>query len=266
MEQISLIIPAHNEEKRIGRMLESYGSFFEEKKKRKEISNFEILVVINGTTDRTEDVVKSFVKKYHEIRYLNFPKLAAKGLAIIEGFKDELKRKNEFIGFVDADMSTSPNAFYELVRNIKNYDGVIANRWVKGSIMTPKQSLIRRIISRGGNFIVRTLFLFPYSDTQCGAKLFKRKLLEKNINKLITINWGFDIALLYCFKKEDHARIKSIPTVWHDKAGSKLDIKKTPLRTLMSIIRLRLIHSPFRFIVRFYRKIKILYLTYKKLL
>jgi glycosyltransferase involved in cell wall biosynthesis len=251
---ISIIIPAYNEEKRIRKILEEYTKFFRQKKKNKEISNFEILVVINNTKDRTEDVVKEFSKKHHEVRYLNFEQ-GGKGFAIIQGFKDTLTRNNKLIGFVDADMSTPPEAFYDLVKNIRNYDGIIADRWNKKSVIIPKQSFFRRFISRGYNLIVRTLFFLPYSDTQCGAKLFKREVLEKNLKKLVTSNWGFDVALLYCLKKESQAKIRSIPTIWHNEKGSKVDLKKTPIRMFASLIRLRLIHSPFKFLVRFYRKL-----------
>jgi glycosyltransferase involved in cell wall biosynthesis len=251
---ISIVIPAHNEEKRIRRILEGYGSFFAEKKKKKEIENFEILVVINNTKDRTEEIVKEFSKKYREIRYLNF-KQGGKGFAIIEGFKDALSRKNHLIGYADADMATPPEAFYSLVRNIREYDGIIADRWNKESVIIPRQSLFRRFISRGYNIIVRTLFLMPFRDTQCGAKLFKREIIEKNYKKLITINWNFDVALLYCLRKESNARIKSIPTLWHDEKGSKVNLKKTPVMMFASLIRLRFVHSPFKFIVRAYRKL-----------
>jgi glycosyltransferase involved in cell wall biosynthesis len=253
---ISIIVPAYNEEKRIRGMLESYGSFFAEKKKKKEIENFEILVVINNTKDRTEEVVKEFAKKYKEIRHLNF-KQGGKGFAIIEGFKDALKRENKLIGFVDADMATPPEAFYDLIRVIEKnsgIDGAIANRWDKRSNIKLKQNFIRRVISRGGNWIIKTLFLLPFSDTQCGAKMFKRRVLEKSIGKLVTSNWGFDIALLFCLKKESHARIVSIPTTWEDKQESKINLKRTPFLVLASVIRLRLIHSPFKFLVRAYRK------------
>ena len=252
---ISIVIPAYNEEKRIGKILENYGLFFEDKKKKKEIKDFELLVAINGTTDKTEEVVKKFSKKFPEIKYLNF-KEGGKGFAIVEGFKDALKRKeNKLIGFVDGDMSTPPESFYDLIRKIDGYDGIIADRWNKKSIITPKQSGFRRFISRGYNFIVRTLFLFPYADTQCGAKIFKREILEKNVNKFGKSKWGFDIVLLYCLKKESNAKIKSIPTVWHDEVGSHINIKKTPIRMFASAVRLRLSHSPFNFIVRFYRKL-----------
>ncbi len=250
---ISIVIPAHNEEKRIRRMLENYGRFFEEKKKEKNITDFEILIVINNTKDKTEEIVKESSKKYREIKYLNF-KQGGKGFAIIEGFKDALKRGNELIGFVDADMSTPPEAFYDLIKKIDGYDGIIADRWDKRSRIK-KQSLFRRFISRGYNFIVRTLFLLNYSDTQCGAKLFKRRILEKNMNKIISSQWNFDVALLFCLKKESNARIKSIPTIWNDETGSKINLKRTPVLMFVSSIRLRLIHSPFKFIVKAYRKL-----------
>jgi glycosyltransferase involved in cell wall biosynthesis len=252
---ISIVIPAYNEEKRIGNILEHYGAFFEEKKKNKEIKDFEILIVINNTHDKTEEIVKKFIKKHKEIRYIKFER-GGKGFAIIEGFKDALKKKDKrLIGFVDGDMSTPPEAFYDLIKKIDGYDGIIADRWNKKSIIIPKQSYFRRFISRGYNWIVRTLFFFPYRDTQCGAKVFKSEILEKNVNKLVTSTWGFDIALLYCLKKESKARIKSIPTVWHDEIGSKVNIKRTPMLMFASGIRLRLIHSPLNFLARFYRKL-----------
>lgn len=252
---ISVIIPAYNEEKRIGKTLAAYGEFFEQKKKRKEINDFEILIVINNTKDRTEEVVKTFSKKYKEIRYLNF-KLGGKGFAIIEGFKEALKNKeNKLIGFVDGDLSTPPEAFYDLIKRLDGYDGIIANRWDKRSIIAAKQSTLRRFVSRGYNLIIRSLFLFSYPDTQCGAKIFKREVLERNIHKLVTSNWGFDVALLFCLKKEEHARIRSVPTTWNDSKESHIDIKRTPVLMFLSAIRLRLIHSPLKFVVRFYRKI-----------
>ena len=191
---------------------------------------------------------------YSDIKYLNF-KEKGKGFAIIEGFKEALKRKNRLIGFVDADMSTPPEAFYDLIIKIKGYDGAIADRWNKKSIINTKQSPARRFVSRGYNFIVRALFSFSYRDTQCGAKIFKREILEKNIHKIQTVGWGFDIALLFCLKKESKARIISIPTIWEDKQEGTIDLKKTPVLMFLSAVRLRLIHSPFNFIVRFYRKL-----------
>ena len=106
MEKISIIIPAYNEEKRIKETLNSNLKFFKNLKKRK-ILDFEMIVAVNGSKDRTIEIVKGFAKKNKELRYLNL-KRGAKGYAVIEGFKEALKGKSNLIGFKDADMATSP--------------------------------------------------------------------------------------------------------------------------------------------------------------
>jgi glycosyltransferase involved in cell wall biosynthesis len=252
---ISIIIPAHNEEKRIGKTLEAYGKFFEKKKQNKEIRNFEIIVVINASSDKTLEIVKKHSNKLKELRYLNFEKVG-KGFAIVEGFKDALKRDNDLIGFVDADLATSPTAFYELIKKIeeKKCDGVIASRWLKDSIIKTKQHLLRKITSRGFNFLIRSILFLTYKDTQCGAKIFKKKAIKNIINELGITKWAFDIDLLYKLKNKGF-QIKEIPTIWEDKKGSKIDLVRNPIQMFSSIIRLRLLNSPLKFIVRAYDKL-----------
>lgn len=245
--KLSIIIPAYNEEKRIGNTLESYGMFFEKKKKLKEIKNFEILVVINNTTDKTEEIVKRFSRKFREIRHLNF-KQAGKGFAIIEGFKDVLKKDFDLIGFVDADMSTSPEAFYDLIKNINGYDGIIASRAKKGA--KARMTLVRKITHRSFNFVARSLFLLPYEDTQCGSKIFTRKVVEKITPELSVTEWAFDVNLLYSCKKHNF-KIKEYPTVWENKRGSKItDILRTSIQMFSGLVRLRLLNSFFEPILR----------------
>lgn len=245
--KINIIIPAYNEEKRISRTLEEYGKFFKNLKKQKKL-DFEILVVINNTKDKTEEIVRNYLKKYKEIKYLNF-KQGGKGFAIIEGFKDALNKKNDLIGFVDADMATSPEAFYDLIKDIKNYDGIMGSRYVKGAIVKPKQSWQRIMVSRMFNFLIRSLFLMPYKDTQCGAKIFKRKALERIIDRLGVTEWAFDVDLLYQLKK-DGLNIKEYPTIWSNKDYSHINFLKAGPRLVSSIIRLRLINSVFEPLLR----------------
>jgi len=251
MEKVAIIIPAYNEEKRIETTLKNYLSYFRNLKKDK-IVDFEIIIVLNGCTDNTLEVVNKFKGK--DVKILNF-KQGGKGFAILEGFKASLKSRRNLVGFVDADGSTPARAFFDLIKNIGNFDGIIADRWNKKSTITPKQNIFRRLISRGYNFIVRSMFVFPYRDTQCGAKLFTRNILKKNVNKLISSNWNFDVALLFCLRKESNAKIRSIPTEWHDQIGSKVNLRRTPLKMFLAALRLRLIHSPFRGLVIIYRKL-----------
>jgi len=247
--KLSIIIPAYNEEKRIGRTLEEYQRFFGLLRKQK-VLDFEIVIVLNACRDNTLKVVKRFADKNKGIIYLDF-KTVGKGFAIIEGFKDVLKRDNDLIGFVDADMSTTPKLFYELVDEIGGYDGVIASRWLKES--KTRMSLLRKIVSRGFNFIVRSLLLLPHTDTQCGAKLFKKKTIEVIVKNIKITEWAFDVDLLYISKKSGF-KIKEVSTVWEDAEGSNINLSIIPIKMFSSIVRLRLIYSPFKFIVRLYDK------------
>jgi len=238
---LSIVIPARNEEFRIGDTLQAYGAFFTREK-----IDHEIFVIVNNSTDDTVGVVKKYMKKFPSIRYIDINP-PGKGLATIEGFK---LSKGDYIGFVDADMSTSPRDFYDLYQFRGKYDGIIASRWVKGS--KADRSLGKYIRSKGFNYLVRSLFLFPYKDTQCGAKLFKKEPLLKVIPEMISMKWAFDVNLLYLFKKHNF-RVKEHPTTWIDKEGSAIS-PKVPIQMAAGIIRLRLIYSPFNFIVRAYDK------------
>lgn len=248
---LSIVIPAYNEEKRIGKTLEAYSSFFRNLVEKKEIKKFELLIVMNGCIDRTIEVVKKYKKKFVEILYLDL-KESGKGLAIIEGFRDALKRSNELIGFVDADLATKPEAFYDLVKNLGTYDGIIASRGKRGAIV--KTSFTRKLTNRGFNFVVRGFLFLPFKDTQCGAKLFKRKAIENVVDDLGITRWAFDIDLLYKLRREGY-NVKEIPTIWEDKSGSKLNLTRVPLLMFLSIVRLRVLNSPFKSFIRFYNKL-----------
>ena len=237
-ERISIIIPAHNEEKRIPDKLTEYYQYFKGKK-----INFELLIVLNACKDKTPEIVKKFAKGKKEIVVIEF-KQGGKGFAISEGFKDSLKRKNSLIGFVDADSSTSAKDFYDLILNIKNYDGIIASRYINGAKVYPKQSISRIILSRGGNFIINSLFFLGIKDTQCGAKIFKRIVIEKIYRELKLTQWAFDVNLLFIVKKKGF-KIKEFPTVWRDAPGSTLKMKEASIKALLGVIRLRVIYSPF---------------------
>ena len=250
--KLYIIIPAYNEEKRISKTLESYLEFFKKIKKENKL-DFNILVVINNTKDKTKIIVENYCKKYSELSYLDLEK-GGKGYAVIEGFKYALKKDFDLIGYVDADLATPPEAFYMLVERIKNYDGIIASRWNKKSIIKTPQTLLRKITSRGFNFLVRILFFMPYNDTQCGAKLFKKEAIKNVVNKIGITKWAFDIDLLYNLKKSDYKIIES-PTIWEDKTDSKLNLKTVPLMMFLSIVRLRILNSPFKKIVDIYDKI-----------
>ena len=240
--KLSIIIPAYNEEKRIGVTLKEYVEFFNDKLGK----DYEIFVILNGCRDDTLGVVKGF-----NVKFVDIKEAIGKGGALIEGFKQV---NGDFIGYVDADNATPPRAFYDLYENIKDKDGIIASRWIKGAKIGSKQPISRRLASRGFNILVRSLFGIGLRDTQCGAKLFRKEAVKKVVNKLGITRWGFDIDLLYLMKREGF-NVTEIPTEWNEPGDSHLNVKKTSYEMFLSVIRLRLIYSNFKFIVKIYDKV-----------
>ncbi|MAG26925.1 hypothetical protein CMI47_15405 [Candidatus Pacearchaeota archaeon] len=248
VSSVLIIIPAHNEETRIGNTLKSYSDFFE-KLKENNVLNYEISVIINNTKDNTEEVVKTAKKQNENITYLNF-KQGGKGFAVVEGFKDALKKPYDLIGFVDADMATPPEAFYKLITSLGSADCTIASRGLSQSKV--ETSTKRKITSWGFNFLLRSILLLPIKDTQCGAKLFTRNAVSSVLTNLSITAWAFDIDLLYTLRKKGF-RIKEIPTTWYDISGSKIrGMFRVILQMFLSIIRLRLMYSPFKRFIKLY--------------
>jgi dolichyl-phosphate beta-glucosyltransferase len=239
-QKISIIIPAHNEEQRIGNTLHAYLSFFSALK-NKNILDYEMVVVLNACSDNTLKVIQEIQIQWPECRAIELAD-GGKGLAIKAGFLNALERSNDLIGFVDADMATAPQAFYALIQNISDYDGVIASRYRADSIIFPPRPWIKRWGSRVFyESLITLLFGMRYSDYQCGAKLFKRAAIAKVAPLLTVRQWAFDVELLYLCKKYGF-KVKEIATEWRDQAGSKLRIS-SGFKMLSELVRVRVRHG-----------------------
>jgi dolichol-phosphate mannosyltransferase len=243
-KRLSIIVPAYNEEQRIGRFLDAYLPFFAERYG----DDVELLVVINGTTDDTERIVKSYQDRYPHLQVRVDPNPIGKGGAVILGMQEA---RGDFIGYVDADGSTPPLAFDALVEKAADVPAVIASRWCKGAEVSPRQPFVRRLASRVFNLMTRLLFGLKLTDTQCGAKVFRRDVIEAVHEKIGITRWAFDVDLLFQIKRAGYV-IKEIPTVWHDVEGSKITVTESSLEMLAALVRLRLIYSPFGWVVRLY--------------
>ena len=204
--KLSIIIPAYNEEKRIEPLLRALPSYFKH--------DAEIIVVINNTTDKTEDVVKIVMKDYKTISYFVIPKNKGKGESVIEGFK---KTNGEYLCFIDADSSADTTQLDKLYQELQHsdYAGIIGSRWIKGAKITKYQPLPRIIASRAYNLLVRLILGLPYKDTQCGLKIFRKEPIFKVINEITPTQAEFDVALLYALHKHGY-KVKESPIVWAD--------------------------------------------------
>lgn len=233
-----LIIPAYNEADRIGPVLRDYAREFRAHFK----GRFRLLVVLNGCTDNTLEVVQAAAAEYPEIVAIDFPGRIGKGGALIEGLKRG--EDMEWIGYVDADGATTPASFMELLQHLDEADCVIGSRWLPGSVLHVPQSSHRRFFSRAFHTLVECLFRMHIKDTQCGAKVMRREAVERIHAALTIADMAFDINLLFSLKRAGY-RILEVPTEWTDKLGSKVSLSRASLAWFLSVVRLRLIYSPF---------------------
>lgn len=237
--QLSIVIPAYNEERRIGPMLEEYLPYFVDRY-GKEV---ELIVVINGTRDRTEEVVRAKAERYPQLQVVVEKAAIGKGGAIMRGLG---LARGDLVGFVDADGATPPQSFQDLVDRIGMAGVIIASRWIKGAEVSPKQPLSRRVASRIFNWMVRNIFGVKIHDTQCGAKLMRREVVTTVLPRLEEMaRWAFDVDLLFEAHREGYAIIET-PTVWHDRDGSRLRVVAASIQMLKYILRLRMLYSPLR--------------------
>jgi len=224
--ELSIIIPAYNEEKRILKTLKEYTKFFTKKFKK----NFEIIIVPNNCKDNTLRVAQNFSKKNKQIKIFNIPYYVGKGGAVMLGFE---KAKGNYIGFADADNSTNPKNFFKLYENIKKFDGTIASRRIKGAIIDPKRRVSQEVSSFLFYKLTNLLFSLNFKDTQCGAKLFTKKTAHFLIKNYTEPGWIFDVDLL-CVCKKNNLKILEYPVIWRDSEGSKLSF----LDAITSVLKL----------------------------
>lgn len=235
-----LLIPAYNEEERIGPVLRDFASYFE----REFPERFQLVVVLNGCRDNTLGVVQAVAKEFGSIRALDFPEPLHKGGALIEGLK--LAAVADLVGYVDADGATSPQAFHHLVKRLDDTgaDCAIGSRWMPESVLHQSQTQLRRFISRGFHYIVEALFWMGIKDTQCPAKVMWREAVQAIHSELRVADLAFDVNLIYSLKHAGFSVVE-IPIEWTDKIGSKVtqSLMRSSLVMFLSVLRLRLYYT-----------------------
>jgi glycosyltransferase involved in cell wall biosynthesis len=253
-----ILIPAYNEEARIEPVLCEYAEFFQKNYSGK----FQIVVVLNGCRDNTLGVVQRVAKDFSSVRYLDFPAAIGKGGALIEGLK--LAPLADAVGYVDADGASSPHAFCELVKRLDEADCIIGSRWLPDSVLLEAQPRLRQFVSRCFHLIVEGLFWMHIKDTQCPCKVMRRTAVEKIHSSLRIADLAFDVNLLVALKRAGF-RVLEVPTEWTDKIGSKVtaSLFRSSLTMFLSVVRVRLIYSPFYKLLRPLRPLETW--VYKKL-
>ena len=238
--KISIIIPAYNEAKRIRKTLGEYVRYYAENYPE----DFELLIVLNGCTDNTEEIVREFAQQNDRVKYFVYDGAIGKGGAITKGLE---QAKGKLVGYTDADNSTRPEVLHRLIAALDltpEIDCVVGSRWLSES-KVDKQPFSRRIMSRVFNSIVNMYFHLGLKDTQCGAKFIRREMIPKILPNLMISDMAFDVNFLVDVKRAGGI-ILEMPIEWEDDPNSTVNKIRTPIFMFMSITRLRILYSPLK--------------------
>ena len=215
----SIVIPAYNEEKRIIPLLDAL---------KKYSKTYEIIVVNDGSKDKTSEAVK----KYKNINLIDRKKNKGKGYTVKEGM---LKARGDNIIFMDADMSIKTDQIPKLTEALEKYDVALGSRNLKDS--KAKRDLKRKILSIIFNFLVSTMFNLKYSDYLCGFKGFRKEIVKELFEKVSEKGWVFDVELMYYIKIRKYS-VKEVPIEWEEKEGSKIT-NRTVIKMLKNLFTLK---------------------------
>lgn len=234
--QLSVVIPAYNEGKRIESTLEKILDYFRGQK-----TSFEIIVVDDGSKDRGGEIFRSFSKNYPEVKILRHRINLGKGAAVKTGV---LEAKGDYILFSDADLSTPIEEVEKLLLGVKEeeHDIAIASRGLPGSKIVVSQPWYRQLVGRFFPLLVHLLVFKDVKDTQCGFKLFKRDVARELFSSQKITGFSFDVETLYLAKKRGY-RIKEVPVVWFNSRESQVRILRDSFLMLKDLWRIRLTHK-----------------------
>ena len=227
---LSIVIPAYNEESRLPKTLEQVIAFI-----TSQSYPAEVLVVENGSTDRTLAVGQSFAERYPQIRLIHNPE-RGKGLAVKRGM---LEARGEYRFMCDADLSMPIQEVKRfLPPQLDGFDIAIASREAPGAVRY-NEPYYRHFIGRGYNLLIRWLALPGLHDTQCGFKCFRGKVAEDLFTRQTFSGWSFDVEVLFIGRLRSY-QIVELPIPWYYNAESKIKVFGDSFHMGRDLIKMRL--------------------------
>ncbi len=212
---LSLIIPAYNEEERITESLIAMETYLQQ-----QTYSWEMLIVIDGATDNTLQMVKTFAAAKPRIRWIDRQENHGKGYTVREGM---LAARGQIRLFSDADNSTDMSHFDQMIPLFeKGADVVICSRDPKdasGAGQAVPQPLFKRFLGNSGNLFIQLVAVPGIWDTQCGFKAFTARAAEAIFPPARINGWGSDIEMLALARRFKY-EIEIVPAHWIDQAGT----------------------------------------------
>jgi dolichyl-phosphate beta-glucosyltransferase len=228
---ISIVIPAYNENARLGPTLDRILYFVHQ-----EAWPAEIIVVDDGSSDQTAELVQTYAERNPNVRLLSNPGNRGKGYSVRNGI---LQANGEFILFTDADLSSPIEEASKLFQALEGgADIAIGSRWARSELQTQRQSVTRQILGRLFNGFLRFFLGLKFNDTQCGFKAL-RQYSAKAIFPLQKIEgWGFDPEILFLAQKTGFT-IAEVPVLWAHDDRTRIHPLADGARMIADMIRIR---------------------------
>jgi dolichyl-phosphate beta-glucosyltransferase len=214
----SIIIPAYNESARVGATVEKVLAHVAQRG-----WDAEIIVVDDGSSDNTVEIIRSYTEKNPCLQLLQNPGNRGKGYSVRNGM---LHARGEVLLFSDADLSSPIEEADKLFAAIAGgADIAIGSRWLRRDLQTQRQPLYRQVFGRIFNLILRITLGLSFKDTQCGFKAFTRRAAKTIFPRQKIERWGFDPELLYLARKFGF-KVVEVPVEWAHSEGTRI----SPLR------------------------------------
>ena len=232
--KLSVVVPAYNESRRLGNTLETIWRHCEDSG-----LTSEILVVDDGSTDDTSDIVERFMRDHKSVRLISYAPNRGKGYAVRIGV---LQAQGDLVLFSDADLATPIQEVEKLAQYLANgFDVAVASRAVKGSQLIVRQSAVREMGGRAINVAVRLMAVPGIKDTQCGFKLFRNDVAKAVFSRCVINDFSFDVETLYLASRMGYS-ITEVPVQWTHMDGSKVRPFRDGLRLIAALIKIRRSH------------------------
>ena len=230
--ELSIVIPAFNEERRLQKTLESIQAYLKSRSLRAEV-----LVVDDGSADATAKVVELSQNCFPEVQLISNDRNHGKGFSVRRGM---LEARGEIALFTDADLSAPIEEADKLMAVLRDgtYDGAIGSRALDRGLIEIHQSAFRERAGIFFNHIVRRLTGVPFQDTQCGFKAFRRERARVLFERQRTKGFGFDPEILFLAQLEG-LRIAEVPVRWAHDPATKVNMFSDSLRMCVDLLAIR---------------------------
>jgi dolichyl-phosphate beta-glucosyltransferase len=211
----SVVIPAYNESARLGASLEKVLAYV-----HRQSWDAEVIVVNDGSTDNTAEIVRSMAAKDPSLRLIENPGNRGKGYSVRNGM---LHADGRVILFSDADLSSPIEEAPKLLEALAaGADIAIGSRWLRAETQTQRQPFHRQVFGRIFNLFLRMTLGLQFADTQCGFKAFKRPAVEAVFPLQKIERWGFDPEILFLARKFGY-KVKEVPVAWGHTGGTRIN-------------------------------------------